>query len=308
MGCCNSRFRGSRKASAILHDNFDHSDFDDCENGSAINPSQQLSTMESVDNSSVGSEFNPQSSPIGSAVLTDEALLLLLASFADEASLGSLARVSRRFNDAVLLHEALAIDTCDAIGRPEVSEGPSCWLDLPQTLLFRRHSMQTLMELHHSQPLLTCLCLPKMSSPNCVPLVACFSALRHVSLGCLQVSHSTAQVTDRDIQYLAHTCGPRLLSVHLIKLQGISYRSLASLSYHCTCLRSVVLFGCGRVRGSIGQFPPDSPPLILPLPVEQCRGVSPPSQRLLLMDLRYSLDLTDALLTQIKERFVGILL
>jgi hypothetical protein len=240
-----------------------------------------------------------------------DALVHLLFSFLGPGSLRALLAASRDLWDLAMLdslawpQEQDSFVPVDSPAALSSSEACCSWLDIPQECHSIVHSMSSLIDLRCVTPGLPWLCLARMSTPNCVPVAACFTSLRHLTIGSLRRSHPSSVVCDRDVLFLTRTLGASLVSLQLLKLRGITHIALSAISEHCFALRSLVIFGCSRMRLSLcHQLPPEDEQSIFLLPSVCDRSIR--MRGLCLLDLRYSLDLSDALLKQITHRYPRI--
>ena len=254
-----------------------------------------------------------------SDLLTEDNTIHLIFSFIGAKCWDDLSVVSRRFYEQVII-ESLLIGTpssnttvlqhtsaCINEGITENTAtvmGESDWLSVPDQYHRNRNSMSTLVNMHHSNPLTSSLYLSKMCSPNCVSISSCFTSLLHLTVGTIRCSHGSDIVCDRDVSCLVESLGHTLLSLRLLKLRGISAKSMRTISHHCTALRSLVIFGCDKMRQtashnkdmSLFPCPTGSTSLAISSGVDWF-------EELRVLDVRYSFDLTDGILKQLMDRY-----
>lgn len=183
---------------------------------------------------------------------------------------------------------------------------------------------------HHQHPYQSSLYIPKLKYPGTIVAVSCFTYLQHLALGCIG-SQADCSVTDYDIAVVVDSLGEQLLSIRLLKLNGLSTATVAMITANCVRLTVLVVFGCESMRAkernstniqrAFKAFETEEgsqPRVFVPLstapvvPIEDYIFSSYGSadeaegRKLDLLDVRYSIDLNDALLTEIMNAFVGI--
>lgn len=177
---------------------------------------------------------------------------------------------------------------------------------------------------HHQCPAQNALHLPRLQYPGTLVAATCFSSLQHLAIGCIGLEPD-ASVTDFDMAVVVDTLGPQLISLRLMKLNGLSVATLAMVTANCARLSVLVVFGCDGMRvkeknkvniqRAFESFEEERnvfPRIVVPLngPTYPLEGgyVHPQQARggrreLEVLDLRYSLDLTDDVLTEIMNEF-----
>lgn len=140
--------------------------------------------------------------------------------------------------------------------------------------------LQLLPYSHHSS-----LHFPRLS----LAMLSCIRHFRHLtslSLGTYGISDIST--TDTDLEELLLFLGSQLHTIAIIKLNSITIASFTTIFRYCQQITSVTFFGCTTAQHEYPSF------------------AAATEKRLKLLDVRYSIEVTDMVLNDIMNAFCSI--